>query len=266
VRRRLDRAEGRRLFGSDTEAYDRARPGHADGVYEILEDVCGLGTGTKVLEVGAGTGQATARLLELGAHPLVCIEPDPAMAAFLGKRFADRVELREHTLEDAKLETDFDLAVAASSFHWVEEDDGLARLRGALRPGGFVALWWTVFGDRARDDPFRDAVDSLLRDLPRSPSQADSGRPSWALDGEARTGALERSGFDEIGTHGFPWATTWDVEGIRGLYGTFSPILSLEPQAREELLDAIARIAARDFGGLVEKPLQTVLYVARRPP
>ena len=39
----LDRSEGRRVFGKDAEGYHRARPGHPDRVYEILEERCGLG-------------------------------------------------------------------------------------------------------------------------------------------------------------------------------------------------------------------------------
>lgn len=218
-----------------------------------------------MLEVGPGTGQAIARLLELGADPLVAVEPDPGLAAFLRRRFGPRVDLRESTLEDAELDADFDLAVAASSFHWVEEDVGLVLLRRALRPGGFVALWWTVFGDSTRDDPFREAVAPLTRELPRSPSQTDERRPDFALDGEARVAALGRAGFEEAVAHRFPWTSTWDTEGIRGLFGTFSPILALEPTEREALLHAIAEVAETDFGGRVEKPVVTLLYVARSP-
>ena len=87
---RIGRDEGRRLFGLDTAAYERGRPGHAEEVYDVLRERCGLGAGTKVLEIGPGTGQATRRLLELGADPLVGIEPDGALADLLRERFGGR--------------------------------------------------------------------------------------------------------------------------------------------------------------------------------
>jgi SAM-dependent methyltransferase len=261
----IDKGEGRRLFGSDPAAYDAARPGHAERVYEILVTRCGLRPGAKVLEIGPGTGQATNRLLELGADPLVAIEPDPELAGFLRDRFGDRVELRRATLEAAELEDDFDLAAAASSFHWVDEEVGLERIHGALRPGGWVALWWTVFGDATREDPFRDAVDPLMKELPRSPSQSEQGRPPFASDGGARVAALAAAGFAEITPHRLEWSHTWDTEGIRGLFGSFSPILALEPGRREALLDAVAHMADTDFGAQVTKPLVTALYTARKP-
>jgi SAM-dependent methyltransferase len=261
---RIGRDEGRRLFGLDTAAYERGRPGHADEVYDVLRERCGLGEGTKVLEVGPGTGQATRRLAELGADPLVGVEPDAALADLLRERFGDRVEIRGSTLEEAELEDDFDLAAAASSFHWVDEDVGLAKIHGALRPGGWVALWWTAFGDGNRPDPFRDATDPLTAAFPRGPSEVEGRRP-FAHDAENRIAALERAGFAEILPRRVEWWHTWDTEGIRGLFGSFSSTLSLEPHARAAFLDSIAEIAERDFGGRVTKPVVTALYTARKP-
>jgi SAM-dependent methyltransferase len=261
----LGRDAGRRLFGEDAAGYDAARPGHAGEVYEILRDRCGLRPGSKVVEVGPGTGQATRWLLELGAYPLVALEPDPALAEFLRARFERRIEMRPSTLEAAELEDDFDLAAAASSFHWVDEDVGLAKFRDALRPGGWVALWWTAFGDARRPDPFRDAVDTLMRDLPRSPSEAKDSGPPFAHDGEARVAALDRAGFDTIEPRRIEWTHTWDTAGIRGLFASFSPIRALAPDRRGALLDEIGRVADEEFDGRVTKPIVTALYTACKP-
>jgi SAM-dependent methyltransferase len=266
VRPRLERAEGRHLFGTDPETYDAVRPGHADGVYAILRERCGLGPGSTVLEVGPGTGQATRRLLELGASPLVALEPDPQLAAFLRQRLGTRIELVEAALEDAVLEpAAFDLAAAASSFHWVDEETGLGRLRDALRPGGWIALWWTSFGDETRPDPFMEAVDPLFDDVPHSPSAPGDGRPSFARDAERRLAALGDAGFQDGAHDELRWRHEWNAAGIRGLYSTFSPIISLDPEHRERMLASIEQTAATQFEGRVSKPLVTSLYTARTP-
>lgn len=263
----IDRREGRRLFGADPAAYDLARPGHPDRVYDILLERCGLGPGARVVEVGPGTGQATRRLLELGAKQVVAIEPDPALAAYLADALGTRIELRVVTLEDAALpKGSFDLAVAASSFHWVEEALGLAIVFEALRPGAWFAIWWTLFGERAKPDAFITATSPLLEGLQASPSHGEEGRPPHALDSEARTGALRAAGFESVEHDVVRWTTSWDTEGIRSLYGTFSPIAHLDGPRRKEILDGIARIAERDFGGRVERTLLTSIYTARRPP
>jgi SAM-dependent methyltransferase len=267
VRPRIDKSVGRSFFGSAPETYDAARPGHAEEVYEILRARCGLRAGSTVIEVGPGTGQATRRLLELGADPLVAIEPDPSLAEYLRVLFGDRVAVRETALEDAELEPiAFDLAAAASSFHWVEEDVALAKLLAALRPGGWIALWWTLFGDDERPDPFRQAVGPLFVDIPHGPSgPGQEGRTSFALDAELRLAALRSAGFGDLGHEIMRWTREWDTDGIRGLYSTFSPISVLAPERRKEFLDSVARIAETEFGGRVEKPLVTSLYTARKP-
>jgi SAM-dependent methyltransferase len=218
-----------------------------------------------VLEVGPGTGQVTRRLLEIGAE-VVAVEPDARLAELLRDRLGDQVELVEHTLEDAELEAHaFDLGVAASSFHWVDEAAGLVSLRGALRPGGWIAIWWTSFGDETRRDPFMDAVQPLFEDVPHSPSAGLEGRPSFGRDAERRLAALTAAGFGRPAHDEFRWSHTWDSTGIRGLYSTFSPIIALEPERRDRLLGAVERITREDFGNRVEKPLVTSLYTARNP-
>jgi SAM-dependent methyltransferase len=231
----------------------------------MLRARCGLRAGARVLEVGPGTGQVTRRLLEIGAE-VVAVEPDARLERFLRERFGDRVEIVDHTLEDAELNTGaFDLAVAASSFHWVEEAAGLASLRGALRPGGWIAIWWTSFGDETRPDLFRDAMDPFFADVPHSPSAGLEGRPSFGRDAERRLAALTTAGFGQAAHDEFRWSHTWDSMGIRGLYSTFSPVIALEPVRRARLLDAVESIAHDSFGDRVERPLVTSLYTARTP-
>jgi SAM-dependent methyltransferase len=220
-----------------------------------------------VLEIGPGTGQATRRLLAVVDGPLVAIEPDPRLADFLQASLGrHHVDVRVTTLEDAQLQTcGYDLAAAASSFHWVDEGPGLAKLRDALRPGGWVSIWWTSFGDEARPDPFRLALDPLFEHVPDGPSAPSEGRPGFARDAELRLAALADAGFEDAAHDEMRWAEAWDTAGIRGLYSTFSPFGALDPAHREELLDAIARIAKDEFGGRVERPLVTSLYTARKP-
>ena len=58
----IGREEGRRFFGSDPDAYDRARPGHPERVYEILVERCGLRAGTSVLEKSRAKPTARRRV------------------------------------------------------------------------------------------------------------------------------------------------------------------------------------------------------------
>ena len=257
----LDRSTGRSVFGRDAAAYDRARPGHPDEVYEILGERCGLGSGTRTLEIGPGTGQVTRRLLELGVSPLVVVEPDPELAAYLASATGGAPEICGAPLEEVDLPQDaFDLAVPASSFHWIDAERGLAAVIRALRPDGWWAMWWTHYGDPTRPDPFRDAIDPLLGDLPASP-----GARGFARNPEAAIAALVAAGFEDGRHDEIRWTHEFDTVGIRALFGSFSPFIVLEESRREALLDDIARVAEIEFGGRVVKPVLTSLYTARKP-
>jgi SAM-dependent methyltransferase len=230
-------------------------------VYEILEERCGLGPGAVVLEVGSGTGQATRPLLEHGVARLVAIEPDPELADYLPSVTDGRPEILRTTLEDADLPAAaFDLAVAASSFHWVDAARGLAAIRRALRPDGWWAMWWTHFGDDTRPDPFRDAIDHLMDAVASSP-----GAEGISRDPEAAMAVLADAGFERAELELITGSREWDADGIRGLFATFSPIARLEPSRRDGILDEIARIAREDFGDRVVKPVLTRLYTAQSP-
>src|SRR5215813_4361933 len=77
---------GRQAFGEDPDGYHRSRPEYPGWVYETLRSRCGLGRNVATFEIGAGTGTATRRLLQLGADPLTAIEPDARLAAYFGER------------------------------------------------------------------------------------------------------------------------------------------------------------------------------------
>lgn len=262
----MERSEGRYLFGRDPAGYDFARPDYPERVFELLVERCGLRAGSAVLEVGPGTGKATRRLLELGAEPLVAVEPDPALAAHLRAVFGAVLDVVEAPFEDADLSGAFDLGVAATSFHWVEPALGLGKVSRLLRPGGGWAMWWTQHGDESGEDAFRDATRHLLSGLPDPrPWARAPGRPWFAVDVPARREDLVAAGFEAVEHELIRRTVRFDTTRIRALYATFSPIARLPAEERERLLDAVALVAERDFAGVVERPLLTVVYSARRP-
>ncbi|MGJ4971004.1 class I SAM-dependent methyltransferase [Bradyrhizobium sp. HKCCYLRH1073] len=259
----LDRHFGRTAFGSDAAGYDAVRPDYPDWVYRVLCDRCGLGPGTATFEIGAGTGIATRRLLELGADPLTAVEPDARLAAYLGKRCPNpSLRIVVQPFETAALDDGtFDLGASATSFHWLEENTGLAKVARLLRPGGWWAAVWNVFGDDSRPDPFHEATQELLAG-PESPSAGKAGVP-FALDASARLAALERTEAFELAAHQTsPWSLVLNPNQTVALYATYSNIIARAD--RREVLAELHRIASDQFQGSVTRNMTTALYTARR--
>jgi hypothetical protein len=254
--------EGRRAFGADPANYDSARPEYPAEVYALLRERCGLKPGTPTFEIGPGTGLATRQLFANGAKPLVAIEPDERLAAKLKERSPEVVVIGA-AFEDAVLEAgSFDLGCAATSFHWLEQRPALKKVATLLRRGGWWAMWWNAFGDPLRTDAFHGATQELFSSSKSSLENSNAMRP---LDSEARLGDLGADGlFEDIAFEMVRWTLVLDPAQVRALYATYSQFSVLDDLERIRILDGLAEIATREFGGRVERNMVTPIYTARR--
>jgi SAM-dependent methyltransferase len=255
----LPRSFGRQAFGVDPSNYDAVRPPYPDWVYAALAER-GLGPGASVFEIGPGTGTATRRLLAMGADPLVAIEPDPRLAEYLRARSpSPALEVRNETFEDANLaEGAFDLGIAATSFHWLDEDSALAKIATVLKRGGWWAALWNIFGDDRLPDPFHDATNDLLN----GPEGAKPG-PSRGEQTAERLAALTRAGFQAVTYEASHRPLVLSPDETVRLYATYSNIQA-RPD-RDAVLAELRRIAeSPPFSGRVVRNTITALYLARR--
>src|SRR5437016_6476289 len=74
-------------FDDDAVAFDRTRPGCPEELFDDLVRLGHLVTGKRVLEVGAGTGQATVPLARRGLA-VTAIELGPELAAVARTKLA----------------------------------------------------------------------------------------------------------------------------------------------------------------------------------
>ena len=258
----------RRLFGLDPAGYDRARPDYPARIYEILTTRCGLGPGTRTLEIGPGTGLATRRLLALGADPLVAVEPDERLAGYLSESLSAEgrdVEVRVGGFEEIDLEpASFDLITSATAFHWLNQPVAIAKAGQLLRSGGWLANWWNMFGDPIGVDAFHEATKHFMEPLGRPAANPD-GKLPFPIDAEARLADLRAAGvFDEIDHEILPWPARFTPAQVRALYSTFPNISSRPEPERTRILDALVEVAETVFGGLVERTFFSTIYIARR--
>jgi SAM-dependent methyltransferase len=265
----IDEIEGRALFGNDPHNYNEIRPAYPRQLYEFLQTTGALRANAATLEIGAGNGLATRRLLELGANPLTIIEPDPRFAPLLDSiaRAHSGAEIRiiQTAFEDAELPRDhYDLVAAATSFHWIQPAVGLTKVAAVLKPGGYAALWWHVFGDDERADPFHEATRTILAPLAISPSGKPGDVP-FALDIPARLRDFANTAQFETPRHtAFRWTLTLNTQQVGALYGTFSHINRLPEARRTAVLHQLMEVAEKHFAGTVQRNMITTAYVSRR--
>jgi len=71
-----------RSFGSVAQTYNRARASYPQRAVEWVLEPVRVSAGTRVLDLGAGTGRVSSVLLGLGVE-VVAVEPDDAMRALV---------------------------------------------------------------------------------------------------------------------------------------------------------------------------------------
>lgn len=105
-------------FDALADQYAEARPPYPHALWERLTSLGVLERGFHAADLGAGTGQVTGPLLEAGLN-VVAVEPGPELARRLRAGHPD-AQIVVSRAEDADLpEGALDLAVAATSIHWM---------------------------------------------------------------------------------------------------------------------------------------------------
>ncbi|MCO5953667.1 class I SAM-dependent methyltransferase [Microbacterium yannicii] len=205
-------------FEANADAYAGARPPYPAELWQRLRTLGLLRPGSRALDLGAGTGQATGPLLDAGLR-VTAIEPGARLAALL-RAAHPTADVRICRAEDMQFApSSFDLVVAATSIHWMDLEILLSKLCTILTPHGRFAVWRNVFGDSdAEVTPFRVRIAEIVDDR-RAPPRP--GPPAEDLD--ATIEALTASGlFQVTDASTYRWTLELDAAAIGRLFRTFS--------------------------------------------
>ncbi len=161
-------AEG---FTSGAATYVAGRPDYPPEIEVWLTHDLGLGNGKTALDLAAGTGKFSPRLLATGAT-VIAVEPVPAMLDQLIRQYPE-IDARSGSAQHIPLDdASVDAVVCAQAFHWFATPEALAEIHRVLKPGSALGLIWNV-----RDDsvPWVAALTRIMKafegDAPRFHSQ-----------------------------------------------------------------------------------------------
>jgi SAM-dependent methyltransferase len=206
-------------FGRVAGDYARFRPDYPE---EAVRWLVGSSPG-RVLELGAGTGLLTRRLVALG-HEVVACDPAapmlrhlhssvPSAAPLLGR--AEAIPLRSASV---------DVVVSAQAFHWFDPDRALPEIARVLRPGGVLALVWNS-GDRKV--PWVKRVFELID----QPDSANLGDPVAGSDL-----------FSPSDSRVFRHWQQMDEESLVGFVGSTSTAATMPEEERSALLAEVRQL------------------------
>ncbi|MFE6767119.1 class I SAM-dependent methyltransferase [Streptomyces sp. NPDC057689] len=256
----------RRTFDEDAELYDRARPGYPAALYDDLAELAGARPGSRVLEVGCGTGQATVPLARRGCR-ITAVEAGPSMAAVARRNLAGArgVEVVTAEFESWPLPSEpYDTVLAVTSFHWIDPAVRVPRAADALRPGGALAVVRTQHVAGGTEEFFVDVQRCYERFDPdtkpgtRPPATAEVGNSDHAEE-VARSGRFGPTVFRR-----YEQDLTYTASEYLDVLRTYSGHRALPDAARRGLLSSIAELIDGRYGGRVTKRYLIELGVSRR--
>jgi SAM-dependent methyltransferase len=249
-------AHRRTSFDAMAERYDAARPGYPDALFR---DVLARTGARHVLEIGAGTGQATLGLARLGCDVLA-LEPGPRLAAILRAKVAGFAGVRvvESTFEEwSRSPTRCDLVLAAQSLHWV---DPVVRYAGAARVAPYLAVVVNATGPI--DPAIRAEIDRAYERWTggdgnvRARHEVEIARREWAAE-IAASGLYGPAHVVER-----PWDDVHTAASYVRRISTYSDHATLPDAVRAGLYADIAAAIDRQGGRLVV-PTVALACVAR---
>ncbi|OBF15805.1 class I SAM-dependent methyltransferase [Mycobacterium kubicae] len=152
-------------FGSAAAAYERGRPSYPPEAIDWLLPAAAH----DVLDLGAGTGKLTTRLVERGLD-VIAVDPVPEMLEVLRGSLPQTRALLGTAEEIPLPDNSVDAVLVAQAWHWVDPARAVPEVARVLRPGGTLGLVWNTRDERlgwvrelgeiiGRDgDPVRDKV------------------------------------------------------------------------------------------------------------
>ncbi|MGV0834287.1 class I SAM-dependent methyltransferase [Mycolicibacterium thermoresistibile] len=130
-------------FGAEAAAYERGRPSYPPEAIDWLLPP----DARDVLDLGAGTGKLTTRLVERGLD-VTAVDPIPEMLELLSRSLPDTPALLG-TAEDIPLpDNSVDAVLVAQAWHWFDLDRAVREVARVLRPGGRLGLVWNTRDER----------------------------------------------------------------------------------------------------------------------
>jgi SAM-dependent methyltransferase len=236
------------------DKYVRGRPDYPPGVADWLRDSVGLRPGVTVVDLGAGTGKFTPRLVETGAK-VIAVEPVAQMRDQLSAALPD-VEALSGSAQSIPLpDASVDAVVCAQSFHWFANAEALAEIHRVLKPGGKLGLVWNM----------RDARVRWVAQLDAIVSQAEGDTPRYY------TGAWRQvfpfKGFGPLHEEHFSHGHTGAPEDvIMNRVRSVSFIATLPPEARAKIDAQVSALIAAEpelnAREVVTLPYETAAFYA----
>jgi SAM-dependent methyltransferase len=253
----------RRLWGTDPQAWAELGESHNRPLFEAVLDAAGTGPGTRLLDVGCGSGLTLVLAAGRGAVPSGA-DISPGLLAIARDRLP-RADLREADIESLPFgDAAFDAVTGVNAFQFAGDPRrALREAARVTRPGGRVVASLFAAPERSQGTVAHEAMSALI-----PPERAGDHAPyalsaPGNLEAALRDAGLQATGSGEVVCR---WRYATMDEAIRALLCSAGGARAAEaagPQAvRAVLRPALARF--QDPGTGAVTLVNTFRWIAAR--
>lgn len=242
-------------FDTEASKYDKMRPGYANELFQAIFEYVKIGEGSRVVEVGSGSGQATLPVLKTGCE-LTSVEYGENFSRILMEKFGRYKGFKVITgkFEEVDLEDDaYDLIFSATAFHWVPEEIGYPKVYSALKPGGAFARFANRPRNSQNDPELALEIDALYEEYYNKAYDIKSGTKKWFTEEKAKeiSQIPAKYGFTDITYKLFYRERVFTADEYIQLLGTYSDHIAIEETIRNEFFSKIAAAINRHGGKII---------------
>ncbi len=251
------------MFDDAAACYDRVRPGYPDAAIEEAVRLANLTGGSRLLEIGCGTGQATLPFARLGLS-IQAVERGLAMARLAQVRLTGFPNVEVVLGDFAGLspgDPPFDALLAASSFDWLESETRVDKCASLLGDGAMLLLMTNV--QRATYEGFFARARALREELIPEWSAGDRS-PTWERIPNQIDEVDGRGLFSTIAVSSHDWRVVYPRDHFLEFLRTDPAHRELGERKLSELFKGLETLIDTEFEGRVVTPFRTILHVAQR--
>ena len=255
-----DLEQRRNWYSPVADLYYNARPQYLQELIDRAVILAQLSTGSSILEVGCGPGNATAAFARFG-FPLTCLDPNPDFCKLARLNCSPYPNVSIHNTSFEEWESapkQFDAMLAANALHWISPEIRYAKAAAALRDRGFLILLWNLTPEpkyevyQAIEPVYRAYAPSLVR-YEGAQIQAE------ILKGFGKE-ILDSGYFKELVVEQTACEITYSINDYLKLLST---LRKLESPAKELLFTGLREQLAK-FGDSIELSFLAAVQVARK--
>lgn len=153
----------RKTYDSIPTQFEKWRPRYCDQLFAEVIEYANIDDSKDVLEIGPGTGQATAPFLKIGCNYLT-IELGQQFVEFTKNKFApySNFNIIQNDFETHDFGTQkFDLVFSAATIQWIPEQICFPKVHGLLKSGGTLAMFMTRTDEKTPNGALYDEIQKV---------------------------------------------------------------------------------------------------------